>query len=532
MVIHSRIHSVAKYYVTINRDQLFLLPPSMTDWLPEDHLVWFVIDLLHFVDTTAFHERYANGGPGRPAYDPDMMLALLIYAYCNGVRSSRKIQRLCSTDIAYRVLCAEQIPDHATIAQFRAAQQDAFKNVFVEVLRLCAKAGLASLGTVAIDGTKIGANAARRANREAHAIEAEVERILREAETTDSSEKTHLFGTTSANSLPPNLARRSSRLARLRAAQAELKARQTAAEAEAAEAADKAQAEAAKGRKRRGRKPTQTPRAALARAKADVEVARQRAAARAARRARAEAEGRQLGGRPIEPNSKRERELPEAEARLKVAEMAVEKMDRTARVNVTDPDSRVMSTTCGLIQGYNAQAAVNLHQIVLASAVTREETDYHQLLPMIAATQRMAEVVGIDDELGQVLADAGYWSDENATAEGPDRLIATQKDHKQRQAAREMGVCIGPPPEGSSSHEAMEHRLRTAEGAAAYAMRSQTVEPTFGDIKENRGGRRFMRRGLAAAESEWSLMCTIHNARKLFDLLGRPGLARLAVAIT
>lgn len=504
------------HYIEANRAQLYLLPPSMEDWLPAQHLVWFVLDVLSVVETAAFHERYTNGGweGGRPAYHPEMMLGLLIYAYCTGVRSSRKIERLCSSDVAYRVISADSIPDHATIARFRAEHQEAIKGVFVDVLRICAKAGLASLGTVAIDGTKMEAAASLDANRQADAIEAEVARILAEAEMTDNNEQ-DLFGAGSDQQLPPELARRSSRLAHLRAAQAELRARQARAEEAAAEEAAKARAAAAEGRKLDGRKPTRNPQVELARARADVEVARRRAA----RRLQAAAEGRKLPGPKPRPDAARSRsqELPKAQARLHAAEAAVAEAARKERVNVTDPASRVMKTERCFIQGYNAQAAVNEHLIVIASGVTSETNDVRQLVPMMAQIQRMATAAGIEGRLNLVLADAGYWSDDNATAQGPDRLIATTNDRKRRQALREQGPCSGPPPVGVSPREAMEHRLRTAEGANSYKKRSQTVEPVFGSTKANHGYRRFLRRGLAAVESEWSLICTIHNLLKLFQ---------------
>lgn len=509
-----RFESMANQYVVADRDQLFLLPPAMRDWLPENHLVWFVLDVLDAIDTDKFHGRYVQAGPGRPAYHPDQMLALLIYAYSNGVRSSRQIQRLCASDVAYRVVCADKIPDHATIARFRAEHQAAFKEVFVEVLRLCAAAGLASLGTVAIDGTKIAGNAALGANREAEWVRAEVERILREADETDTKERT-LFGRRAGNELPPELARRSSRLAHLQAAQAELQARQARVEVEAAErtAADRAAAE--EGLLRKGKKPKKDPYTELVRARIDVEVYRQRAAERAARRAR------NPHARQPNPGNQREQRLLQAEARLQAAEAAVAEADKTAKVNVTDPQSRVMHNQAGYLQGYNAQAAVNQRQIVLANAVTQECNDYYQFVPMLGSVQRNARLVGIAGPVGQVLADAGYWSEDNATALGPDRLIATTKNHKQRQAARELGVAVGPPPADASPLEAMEHRLRTAEGAAAYAMRSQTVEPVFGTIKEALGFRRFARRGLAAAQSEWNLVCATHNLLKLARHLDR-----------
>lgn len=520
---------MAPQYIEANRDQLYLLPPSMQDWLPAGHLAWFVLDVIGVVKTTAFHDRYANGGRegGRPAYHPEMMLALLVYAYCTGVRSSRQIERLCGSDVAYRVICAGNIPDHATIANFRASNEEAIKGVFVDVLRLCAEAGLASLGTVAIDGTKMAANAALSANREAAAVEAEVGRLMAEADKTDSDEQA-LFGDRNGQQLPPELSRRSSRLAHLRAAQAELEARQAQAEAAANEETAKARAAAAEGRKLDGRKPAKDPHVELARAQAELEVARQRAA----KRAQAEAEGRKLPGPKPNPDSprSRSRQLSDALARLQAAEATVAEAARQARVNVTDPQSRIMKTASSFIQGYNAQAAVNQHQIVIGNGVTQEGNDVRQLIPMMDRAQRTARDAGIEDEFGQVLVDAGYWSDENATAPGPARLIATAKDRKQRQAVRAKEPCSGPPPADASPREAMEHRLRTPEGAASYKLRSQTVEPVFGSTKANHGFRRFMRRGLPAVESEWSLICTIHNLLKLFRHQGQTSLTTLACA--
>ena len=504
---------MANQYVVADRDQLYLLPPAMRDWLPESHLVWFVLDVVNAIDRAAFHARHVRSGPGRPAYHPDQMLGLLIYAYANGVRSSRQIQRLCSSDVAYRVICADRRPDHATIARFRADHQEAFKEVFVDVLRLCARAGLASLGTVAIDGTKIEANAAMSANRQAETIRAEVERILKEAEATDAKEQA-LFGSGSGRDLPAHLASRSSRLSHLQAAQAELKIQCVQAEARAVEETAAARAAAEQGRRLRGSRPTHDPYVERARAQIDVEVARQRAA----KPTKAEAQGRRTPGpkpRPDAPQS-RHRELPDAEARLQAAEAAVVEAERTAKVNVTDPQSRIMKTRTGFAQAYNAQGVVNEHQIVLANALTQEANDFRQFVPMMNAAQRNAHLADIQGGIDLGLADAGYWSEANATAPGPDRLIATTKDYKQRLAAREMGVCVGAPPTDASPLEAMEHRLRTQEGAAAYALRSQTVEPVFGIIKATLGFRRFSRRGLAAGQSEWNLVCAVHNMLKLF----------------
>src|SRR5258708_7767547 len=230
----------------------------MRDGLPESHVVWLVLDVVSAIEKDVFHERYVRGGPGRPAYHPDQMLALLISAYSTGLRSSRQIQRLCGSDVGYRVISARRLPDHTPIARFLVVRQQAFKQVCVEMLRLCAAAGLASLGTVAIDGTKIEANAALSANRQADTIRAEVERILKEAEMADEAEQT-LLGASVGNQLPAHLARRSSRLTHLQAAPAELQAQQTRAEARAAKETEAHRAAAAQGRRLPGRRPREDP---------------------------------------------------------------------------------------------------------------------------------------------------------------------------------------------------------------------------------------------------------------------------------
>lgn len=503
-------------YVRVDRDQLFMLPPSMREWIPEDHFAWFLLDVVDQVDTAPFHARHHNDGAGRAAYDPDMMLALLLYAYCTGVRSSRRIERLCHTDLAYRVICANLVPDHRTIARFRAEHHEAIKGVFVQVLRLCDAAGLTTLATVAIDGTKIGADAALDANRTAAAITAEVEKIMAQAAGADAGEDA-LFGAARGDELPPELGDPSCRLARLRSALAQITAQD--ADAQAAQDAGHAQAQAAaaEGRKLRGRKPT-GPAAAVARAEADLAAATAKVRAnrekRAAKAAETAAAGRPVRGRRPGPDTTVERAAAALLAAQATAAAAPPAKARQA--NVTDPESRIMKAVDGFIQGYNAQAAVNEHQVVVGIGVTQQGNDARQLVPMMSATTDQLTTAGIDTTIGLVLADAGYWSEDNATAAGPDRLIATLKDWKQRRAAAQLGTTTGPAPDGASPAEAMEHRLRTTAGSTSYAMRSHTVEPVFGNTKENQGYRRFMRRGLTAAHSEWALICSAHNLLKLY----------------
>ena len=487
--------TMAYGYMRRDREQLFLLPPSMLDWLEEGHLAYFLIDAVGLLDTSAFDEVHPTEGAGRPAYDPVMMLTMTLYAYATGMRSSRAIEAACRQDVAFRVICVNLVPHFTTIARFRAEHEEAIKALFIEVVKLCHRAGLASLGQIAIDGTKIGSDAALDRNRDGAWIQAEIDKILAEATGTDEAEDatTKPFD----NLVEEPLRQRRDRLGRLQAALSEVEAEEARVEAEEAARARRAEEEAAAGRKLGGRKP-KDPHAALARARADLAATKVKAA-------------RAPGSEHLATAVARATEA------LDAAERVAAEAPRTKIVaNVTDPESRIMNTKDGWVQGYNVQVSANANQVVIAYAATQDHNDVDQLLPMIKETQRVADRAGIDEPIGLATADAGYWSEENATAEGPDRLIATTKDWKQRKAAREMGETTGPPPEGASPLEQMEHRLRTEEGAASYATRSYTVEPVFGDMKENRGFRRFMRRGLAAADSEAGLIFAAHNLLKVF----------------
>jgi hypothetical protein len=286
-------------------------------------------------------------------------------------------------------------------------------------------------------------------------------------------------------------------LARLQAALEEIEAQEAAARATVEATAEHATQEAAQGRKLRGRKP-KDPAAALVRAQADLAATKVKAARAPASEELAAAVTKAAG------------DLEAAE--LAAAEAPAEKFV----ANITDPESRIMKTKDGWVQGYNVQVAANQDQVVVAYALTQDHNDVGQLLPMIEQTEQVASKAGIEEPIGQVTADAGYWSEANATAPGPDRLIATTGDWKQRKAARELAATSDPLPEDASPLEAMEHALRSEEGAAAYATRSHTVEPVFGDTKENRGFRRFMRRGLSAADAEAALIFASHNLLKVF----------------
>jgi transposase len=509
---------MAHSYLPVDRDQRFLLPPDVREWLPEGHLAWFVLDVVARVDTSVLHARHPNDGVGRRAYDPDMLLGVLVYAYCTGQRSSRQIERLCDVDVAYRVICANHRPDHTTIARFRQHHQDHAQRLFTDVLVLCHAAGLATIGVIAVDGTKIGADASLKANRTRDQIEAEVRAMFDEAATTDAAED-RLFGDTRGDELPAELADPRRRGARLDAALAELDAQRVAADAARDDArsqrAVKEANAAAQGRRLPGRKPKSSD--PVADAEAGLEAAREKAAQR---RAEIEARAARENRRPKGPAFRGGKGIAEAQARLDAAKQAAaadpDVVDTEAlRVNTTDPHSRIMKSPQGWVQGYNAQAGVNDQGVVVAAAVTQDGNDAKQCAPMMAATEAALHAAGVFDPIGMLLFDAGYWSDANATAEGPSRLIATTKDYKQRKAARDLGATVGEPPGDAAPLEAMEHRLRTAEGAALYAKRSVTVEPVFGQVKDGRGFRRFMRRGLHAVDAEWQLICATHNLLKL-----------------
>jgi transposase len=477
------------------------------------------LDVVDRIDTTVLHARHPNDGAGRAAYDPDMLLALLIYAYCGGVRSSRQIERLCEVDVGYRVICANLVPDHTTIARFRQGHQAHAQDLFVEVLMLCAEAGLATVGVVAVDGTRIAADASRKKNRRREWIEGEVARMFGEADDVD-RDQDDSFGDGRGDEPPPVLRGREARRGRLDAALARLnrERRERAERAETARraAADAAREAAARGHGVPGRAPKGTE---VERAHAKLARLRERAVKhRCDVEAAAAAKGRKPAGPAPGPGLR----VAGAEARLRAAQAKADAAQQAPagpdsggqeRVNVTDPDSNLMKSPGGWIQGYNAQAAVNTHGVVLAAEVTQDHNDAGQCVPMMAATRANLDLVGHDEPVGVMLFDAGYLSEANLTADGPDRLIATGKAW----TLKRSDPTSGPPPEGAGVIDAMEHRLRTPEGAALYALRQHTVEPVFGTIKEQRGYRRFTRRGLTAVQAEWQLITAAHNLRKLFD---------------
>jgi transposase len=528
---------VARSYRPVQRDQGFLLPPDMREWLPDDHLVWLVLEIVDQLDRAALHARHPNSRAGRPAYDPDMLLALLIYAYCHGVRSSREIQQRCVTDVAFRVLCAQDIPDHTTIARFRAEHQDAFTDLFSQVLLVAATAGLARFGTVAIDGTKIPANASIDANRHRDWLTREVDALVHAAEQVDADEDAaaDTAGDDGGRCLPANLRDRSRRAERLREAMTELTVRENAGQ----QADRQRQASAAQRRQRAeagesvvGRIPRGPHR--LAEAQAHLARAQTRQQAKLDRRAALIAAGRRPTGRPPVPvdqhphvrraqravdAAQAEREpLPEI-APGPVRTASGRKIHRTgeAVVNVSDPQSRLMPTRRGFLQGFNAQVAVTADQLIVAVQVGQSTNDQAAFVPMMRAAEQTARRLHHHTRspqhlIGIVLADAGYASDANLAAPGPDRLIALSKARDQAKLSRAASPD-DPAATTSTPRDLMRQRLRTNAGARLYKRRGATVEPGIGNLKKIID--RFSRRGLLAADSELHLAATAFNIRKL-----------------
>ena len=443
-------------FLPCDRNQAYLLPPSLVDWLPEDHLAWFVLDAVEQIDLAQFYKKYRVDGVGNAAFEPSMMAALLIYSYCTGERSSRRIEKHGQTDIAYKIITANQSPDHTTISRFRKDNQSHLKKLFLEILRLCAEAGLVKLGNVSLDGTKMKANASLSANRTFKHLEQEIDTMLSEAADKDAEEDTVFGSDKRGDEMPEDLRDRNSRISRLKACRERLEQEKVKAQKAQQDKIDKRKAkEESTGKKLRGRKP----------------------------------------------------------------KLAEEAGNKEAKANITDPDSRIMKTRRGFVQGLNGQAVTTEEQIIVAEDVTQEENDKQQLHPMLEQTEGNRQAVGIEEKTGVVLADAGYCSEENFTkrpAGDVELLVAVQKDYKQRKAMAEQAPPEGLIPDDLSPTELMERKLLTERGLKLYKIRGRTVEPVFGQIKDVRGFDKFMRRGIDACRSEWSLICATHNLLKLW----------------
>ena len=495
------------------------MPPDVRDWLPEDHLAWFVMDAVAGMNLKAFYDAYRRDGVGRRAYDPAMVVALLLYCYSRGTRSARAIERACSEDVACRVIAMLETPDHATLARFVDRHQAALGDLFGQVLGLCDQAGLVKAGMVAVDGTRLAGNTSRSSNRDFSELARE---ILAEAQATDEAEDA-LYGQARGDELPEQLRTREGRrefFARARE-QRDLDAGQTeptdqAAQADTVEMAGEplafdAEQILARGQGRSGwvrdarrqheQRRWQTsqpvPRSrhdrlviAAGRMEDDLDAQREGNAAYEQFRAvgRDTATGGRLGGRPkpwIAP------EHPDL------------------MVSVTDPDSRHIKAPQGFVQGYNAQAVVDENQIVLAAEITNSTADFSQLAPMITAALAELDAVGCDERPRLAVADAQYWNEQHI-----DQIVADE--HIQVLIPPDSGMRRGPRPGWTGGrYAAMRTSLSSPAGKELYGRREQMIEPVFAHTKHNRRITRFTRRGRTAVRTEWRLLMATHNLTKL-----------------
>jgi transposase len=453
-------------FIACDRDQQLLLPPNLRDWLPEDHFAWFVVAAVEEMNLDVFYATYRADGHGRAAHDPRMMVALLLYAYAKGERSSRQIERALHEDIAYRVIAAGAAPDHTTIARFRQRHEAALAGLFGEVLALCARAGIANPTVLAVDSTKLNANASRDASRSYEQLARE---ILEEADRVDAEEDAR-FGDRRGDELPPELASGEGRRAWLREAKRQL-AEQRAQEAKPVPKSRPARVREAKRRLEEELFTEQ-------RANANYEAYRARGVMK---------DGRRFGG-PPKPYS------PPAMP--------------TGKVNVTDPDSALVKSRSGFIQGYSAQAAVNEHQVVVTAELLSNGPDFAQLGPLVDKAIAELERAGVGERPEVVLADAGYWHTEQMeaiVAQGTKVLIPP--DSSNRKGKR--------PGWDKGLYAFMRRVLETEAGHALYVKRKAQIEPVFAQMKFNRGMGRFQRRGRSACRSEWRLIAATHNLLKL-----------------
>jgi transposase len=452
-------------FISCDRGQSLLMPPDLRDWLPEDRLAWFVLAAVEEMGLWAFYAAHRVDGKSRPAYEPAMMVALLVYAYARGMRSSRVIERACVEDVAVRVVAAQQGPDHATIARFIERHEAALAGLFGEVLLLCARSGLARVGVIAIDETKVQANASRDANVDYEQLARE---IIEEAKAVDAAED-ELYGDRRGDELPEELSTSQGRRGWLREAKRRLEAER-----------DRSPQPVARSRPKRVKE---------AKRRLEEELWTECRANEAYERSRT---GRMKDGRRFS----------------RAPDPYTPPSTPRGRIDTTDPDSRVVKGLRGFIQGYNAQAVTNEHQVVLAAEVMTAGGDFGHLEPMLDATRRELEAIGVDETPGVVLADAGYWHQrqmERAIARGSQVLIPP-----------DTGTRKTPRPGWTGGYYAfMRGVLASERGGELYGRRQPMIEPVFGQTKHNRGMGRFHRRGRGAVRTEWRLITATHNLLKL-----------------
>jgi transposase len=428
---------MAKTFRTYLPEQSLLLPASLRDWLPDNHLAYFVSDVVDQLDLSAIESVYEEEDRGQPPYHPRMMTKILLYGYCVGVFSSRRIQKRLVEDVAFRVLAAGNQPDFRTISDFRKLHLKALEEMFKQMLRLTLETGAMKLGRVALDGSKVKAHASKhkamsygRMKETEKRLREEVRKLLNQAEAADQEEDSRYGRDRRGDELPEELQRRETRIARIREAKRALE--------------DRAREQA----KSEGKDPEEA-----------------------------------------QPTKK-------------------------AQYNFTDPESRILKGPDGFVQGYNTQIAVEpVFQLIVGQRVTQAANDKQQMVPLVEA---------IEEQSGQkpkgVLADNGYCSDENLKYLARKRMEGFVATGKQKHGERRETCKRGPLPKEASRVERMERKLETKVGAAVYATRKFIVEPVFGQIKQARGFRQFLLRGIEKVRGEWALICMTHNILKFHKI--------------
>ncbi len=472
---------MSKVFRPYEPTQPFLLPPSPLEWMPEGHLSQFVLDTVAELDLSPIFAHYERELRGKPPHHPRMMVSLLVYGYCVGVASSRKIEKKTHEDVAFRVIAGNTQPDHVQISEFRRIHLKTLSGLFVQVLLLCQKMKMVKLGHVSLDGTKMKANASKhkamsydRMNKDEARLQAEVSALMKAAEEADAAEDAEHGKDRTGDELPEELRRRTDRLAKIRQAKAALVAEANAqAEERAAQAKLEAQAEAALVE-------MNNVRAAHAKDEADDEP-------------------------PSPPSVSTPEELPQHQVPIQKDGAPTDKAQR----NFTDAESRIMKTNAGFEQGYNAQAVVDEeHQIIVAEGVSNQSPDAEHFIPML---DRVVENLGRPPL--RASADTGYFSEANiqrGASRGIDLYVATGRT--KHNAAMD---AVLPDADDLGIKSQMKIKLATDDGKKIYSRRKVIVEPVFGQIK-NRGFRHFLLRGLEKVRGEWSLIALSHNLLKLF----------------
>jgi transposase len=431
---------MAKTYKTYLPEQDLLLPSRLREWLPENHLVYCVSDVVDQLDLSAIESVYEEEDRGQPPYHPRMMAKILVYGYCVGVFSSRRIQKRLVEDVAFRVLAAGNQPDFRTISEFRKVHLKALEELFRQVLRLALEVGALKLGRVALDGRKIKANASKhkamsygRMEETEKRLGEEVQELLRQAEAADQEEDSRYGRERQGDELPAELQRRETRIARIREAK---------------------------------------------------KVLEERA------REKAESEGKD--GKEAKPEAK-------------------------AQYNFTDPESRIMKGPDGFVQAYNTQVTVEpIFQLIVGQTVTQAANDKQQMVPLVEAMEEQSE-----QKPEEVLVDSGYCSDGNLEYLEEEEIEGFVATEKQKHGERSETCKRGPLRNDATRVERMDRKLKTKVGAAIYARRKCIVEPVFGQIKQARGFRQFLLRGLEKVRGEWALICMTHNLLKFHKMCYR-----------